>query len=151
MDLGNIGSIMKKLKGTMIPEPILSKIMQQVLSGLAHLHRVVKQVHRDVKPDNVLINSQGEVKLTDFGISKTLDESLMMCNTFVGTMYYMSPERMMGEKYSYPSDIWSLGIILAEMASGEFPFPPCQNYIEMLENVKETPSEHFTRNPAFSP
>jgi serine/threonine protein kinase len=90
------------------------------------------------------------VKLTDFGISKSLDESLMMCKTFVGTMNYMSPERMMGEKYSYPSDIWSLGIILVEMATGVFPFPKCENYIEIMEVIKMTPTESLCRNPILS-
>ena len=99
----------------------------------------MKQVHRDIKPDNILVNSAGEVKLTDFGISKTLEETLAMCYTFVGTMNYMSPERMEGEKYSYPGDIWSLGVILAELASGVFPFQECGSYIEMLESIKSTP------------
>ena len=91
------------------------------------------------------------MKLTDFGISKSLDESLMMCKTFVGTMNYMSPERMMGEKYSYPGDIWSLGIILIEMASGVFPFPKCDTYIEIMEVIKSCPTEELCNNKIFSP
>jgi serine/threonine protein kinase len=125
--------------------------MQQILSGLAHLHRVVKQVHRDIKPDNILVNRNGEVKLTDFGISKCLDATLMMCNTFVGTMNYMSLERMEGGKYSYPGDIWSLGIILLEMGSGVYPFPMSNNYIEQLEIVKTAPIEEICSNEMFSP
>ena len=53
-------------------------------------------------------------------------------------MYYMSPERMDGEKYSHQSDIWALGIILIELATGEYPYKMCKNYIEMLNWVKET-------------
>ena len=92
----------------------------------------------------------GEVKLTDFGIAKSLDETLMMCQTFVGTMNYMSPERMEGLKYSYSSDIWSLGIVLSELASGRYPFPIAQNYLEMLDFVKTIPTDSISNNPAFS-
>lgn len=67
-----------------------------------------------------------------------LDESSVLCKTFVGTMYYMSPERMDGEKYSYSGDIWALGIILIELATGEYPFSTSANYIEMLNYIKTT-------------
>ena len=69
-------------------------------------------MHRDIKPDNVLVNTLGYVKLTDFGITKQLDETIGLAGTFVGTLNYMSPERMEGEKYSFEGDIWSLGIVL---------------------------------------
>lgn len=59
-----------------------------------YLHIVGKQVHRDIKPGNILMNSKGEVKLTDFGISKELDETSQLCSTFLGTKAYMSPERI---------------------------------------------------------
>lgn len=108
-------------------------------------------MHRDIKPDNILVNKSGEVKITDFGISKSLEETEEMCKTFVGTMNYMSPERMAGEKYSYASDIWSLGIILIELASGKYPFKLCDNYIEIMEIIKMTPTEHLCKNKSFSP
>jgi serine/threonine protein kinase len=78
-------------------------------------------MHRDIKPDNILCNSQGFVKLTDFGITKQMDEE-QMAATFVGTMNYMSPERMEGEKYSFEGDIWSLGIVIIELITGIYPF-----------------------------
>ena len=90
-------------------------MIQMVLSGLAYLNICQKQMHRDIKPDNILVNSQGFVKLTDFGITKQLDETSALMSTFVGTMNYMSPERMEGETYSAKGDIWSLGIILGKI------------------------------------
>lgn len=90
-------------------------------------------MHRDIKPDNILINSKGFVKLTDFGICKQLDETAGLLKSFVGTMTYMSPERMEGENYSYKGDVWSLGIILIEMMTGKFPYPETRGFLEMLE------------------
>lgn len=83
MDLGSFGLLIKassKLVKSIpkIPEPVLASIAQQVLNGLAYIHLCEKYVHRDIKPDNILINRKGEVKLTDFGICKSLDESLVL-------------------------------------------------------------------------
>jgi len=101
---------------------MLAKITQQILSGLSYLNVCMRQMHRDIKPDNILVNSKGFVKLTDFGIGKQMDSEEFLAGTFVGTMNYMSPERMEGEKYHYEGDIWSLGIVLIELATGSYPF-----------------------------
>ena len=61
---------------------------------------------RDLKPGNILLNSRGQVKLADFGISTALSETVGYTNSFVGTVTYMSPERIMSANYSFPSDIW---------------------------------------------
>ena len=90
-------------------------------------------MHRDIKLDNVLVNSQGFVKLTDFGITKQLDETIGLAGTFVGTMNYMSPERMEGEKYSFEGDIWSLGIVIVELMTGSYPYTESKGFLEMLE------------------
>lgn len=116
-----------------------------------YLHKCRKQVHRDIKPDNVLVNIDGEVKLTDFGISKSLDQTLKMCNTFVGTTLYMSPERMDGTSYSYPGDIWSLGLVVIEMATGEYPYPPLKGFIELFQFIKMNPAPLLPANAGFSP
>jgi serine/threonine protein kinase len=61
----------------------------KMLNGLMYLHFVMNQIHRDIKPENILINSNGEVKFTDFGISKRLERTEQLANTFVGTVTYM--------------------------------------------------------------
>uniref|UniRef100_A0A4W2F693 Dual specificity mitogen-activated protein kinase kinase 1 n=1 Tax=Bos indicus x Bos taurus TaxID=30522 RepID=A0A4W2F693_BOBOX len=82
----------------------------------------VSRKQTDVKPSNILVNSRGEIKLCDFGVSGQLIDS--MANSFVGTRSYMSPERLQGTHYSVQSDIWSMGLSLVEMAVGRYPIPP---------------------------
>ncbi|ORY61056.1 kinase-like domain-containing protein [Leucosporidium creatinivorum] len=118
MDKGSLDNIYKKVGP--IPEPILGKIAFAVVSGLTYLYEVHKIMHRDVKPSNVLLNSAGQIKICDFGVSGELINSV--ADTFVGTSTYMSPERISGDPYTVKSDVWSLGITLVELALGRFPF-----------------------------
>ena len=66
----------------------------QILSGLLHLHKDLRVVHRDIKPSNLLLNSRGELKISDFGVSGQLTSSVSNCLSWVGTVTYMSPERI---------------------------------------------------------
>lgn len=120
MDGGSLDLILKR--AGRIPEPILGKITAAVLKGLSYLRDKHAIMHRDVKPSNVLVNSSGEIKICDFGVSGQLIDS--MANSFVGTRSYMSPERLQGTHYSVQSDIWSLGLSLIEMSIGMYPIPP---------------------------
>ncbi|XP_045893958.1 dual specificity mitogen-activated protein kinase kinase 1 isoform X2 [Micropterus dolomieu] len=108
MDGGSLDQSLKK--AGKIPEQILGKVSIAVIKGLSYLREKHKIMHRDVKPSNILVNSRGEIKLCDFGVSGQLIDS--MANSFVGTRSYMS------------SDIWSMGLSLVEMAIGRFPIPP---------------------------
>jgi mitogen-activated protein kinase kinase 1 len=101
-------------------------VARQVLTGLSHLHKALRVVHRDIKPSNLLLNSAGQLKLTDFGVSGQLSNSMSKCLSWVGTVTYMSPERIRGDTYSYNTDVWSLGLLLLECATGRFPYPPQQ-------------------------
>ena len=103
----------------------------------------------DIKPSNILIDSKGNIKLTDFGVSGELINSV--ANTFVGTSGYMSPERIQGSRYSVQSDVWSLGITIMELLFGKFPFPPNGqplSVFELLEYIVHEPippiPDHFS-------
>lgn len=120
MDGGSLDQVLKK--AGRITEEVLGKVSIAVNKGLAYLREKHKIMHRDVKPSNILVNSRGEIKLCDFGVSGQLIDS--MANSFVGTRSYMSPERLQGTHYSVQSDIWSMGLSLVEMAIGRYPIPP---------------------------
>jgi len=122
MDGGSLDLVMKN--AGRIPEKILGKIMISVLRGLCYLRDKHSIIHRDVKPSNILLNSRGEIKLCDFGVSGQLIDS--MANSFVGTRSYMAPERLQGTHYSVQSDVWSMGLSLVELAIGRYPIPPPQ-------------------------
>ncbi|XP_074602136.1 dual specificity mitogen-activated protein kinase kinase lic isoform X2 [Brevipalpus obovatus] len=107
-----------------IPECVLGKIASSAIKALNHLH-ANKVIHRDVKPSNILINRQGEVKLCDFGIAGPLINSVAK-TVEVGCKPYMSPERInpstSKQGYDIRSDVWSLGITMLEIATGQFPY-----------------------------
>ncbi|XP_042031371.1 mitogen-activated protein kinase kinase 5-like [Salvia splendens] len=107
-------------------ESPLSDLSRQILCGLHYLHRR-KIVHRDIKPSNLLINSRAIVKIADFGVSRILAQTMDNCNSSVGTIAYMSPERINtdlnhGRYDGYAGDIWSLGVSILEFYLGKFPF-----------------------------
>ncbi|XP_075431576.1 dual specificity mitogen-activated protein kinase kinase 5 [Ascaphus truei] len=106
-----------------VPEQVLGRISVAVLKGLTYLWSL-KILHRDVKPSNMLVNTRGQVKLCDFGVSTQLVNSI--AKTYVGTNAYMAPERIAGEQYGIHSDVWSLGISFMELALGRFPYPQIQ-------------------------
>ncbi|KAK9377327.1 kinase-like domain-containing protein [Lipomyces chichibuensis] len=108
-------------RGGRIGERVLGKIAEGVLSGLSYLHER-RIIHRDIKPQNILLDKNGQVKLCDFGVSGEVVNSL--ATTFTGTSYYMAPERIQGQPYTVTSDVWSLGLTLMEVAQHRFPFPP---------------------------
>eukprot|EP00037_Helgoeca_nana_P037414 m.15974 g.15974 ORF g.15974 m.15974 type:complete len:412 (-) comp8873_c0_seq1:386-1621(-) len=125
-----------------VDEVHLGAIMCKTLLGMRYLNQS-HVVHRDIKPSNILINTRGQVKLCDFGTSKILLEKTFTATmelkfkTFVGTLVYMSPERLNGELYTSACDIWSLGISVMELAMGYHPF---------MNKTKELPPVEI-RNP----
>jgi len=110
-----------------------------ILSGLEYLHHTLHLIHRDIKPQNILVNSQGVVKLADFGVSGEIANTAAFANTFIGTIKYMSPNRIKGNKHSSKSDIWSFGIVVLESAIGEYPYGNIPNYFLFLQKVVSIP------------
>ncbi|XP_010914109.1 mitogen-activated protein kinase kinase 5 [Elaeis guineensis] len=107
-------------------ERFLADVARQVLTGLAYLHRQ-HIVHRDIKPSNLLINAAHQVKIADFGVGRILAQTMDPCNSSVGTIAYMSPERINtdlndGIYDGYAGDIWSFGLSILEFYLGRFPF-----------------------------
>ena len=99
------------------------EFIRQICSALAHAHSN-GIIHRDIKPDNVLIASNGSVKLMDFGLALNMDTTRMTdAGTLVGTFAYLAPELIQGGMPSAQSDIYSLGVMLFELLTGQLPFP----------------------------
>ncbi|KAK3996508.1 PaMKK3 MAPK kinase encoded by the PaMKK3 protein [Cladorrhinum sp. PSN332] len=126
------GGSIDKLYAGGIPENVLRKITFSTIMGLKTLKDDHNIIHRDVKPTNILISTNGQVKICDFGVSGNLVASIAKTN--IGCQSYMAPERISGGAlvtggatdgtYNVQSDIWSLGLTIIECAMGRYPYPP---------------------------
>uniref|UniRef100_A0A7S1J174 mitogen-activated protein kinase kinase n=1 Tax=Eutreptiella gymnastica TaxID=73025 RepID=A0A7S1J174_9EUGL len=134
MNLGTLSSVLKQIGP--IPSPVLSIISKQIVQGLGHLH-ASGIVHRDIKPSNLLVNSSGEVKIADFGVSTILTQQGQRAKTQIGSTAYMSPERIRGDEHNSASDVWSVGITIAECSIGVFPL--YTEDVDLSENATENP------------
>ncbi|MBV8256679.1 MAG: serine/threonine protein kinase, partial [Actinobacteria bacterium] len=111
-----------------------------IADGLAFAHQN-GLVHRDVKPQNVLLSREGEVKVTDFGIARSIDvdHGVTLTGTILGTSNYLSPEQASGKPVTPATDVYSLGIVLWELLTGEVPFPGDNFVTVALRHINEQP------------
>ncbi|TSK22675.1 STE20-like serine/threonine-protein kinase [Bagarius yarrelli] len=139
---GAVDAVMLELERP-LTEPQIRVVCKQSLDALAYLHEN-KIIHRDMKAGNILLSSDGDVKLADFGVSAKNTRTLQRRDSFIGTPYWMAPEVVMCETskdrpYDYKADIWSLGITLIELAQVEPPNHEMNPMRVLLKIAKSEP------------
>eukprot|EP01132_Coremiostelium_polycephalum_P005629 gene5629-7004_t len=125
---GELYQIMEEEKGV-LPLGLIQSLCYQLVHALHYLHSN-KVIHRDIKPQNILIGSGGQVKLCDFGFAKTISSTTVMLTSIKGTPLYLAPEVVQELPYDHRADLWSLGVIIYELSAGAPPF--CTNNISSL-------------------
>jgi serine/threonine protein kinase len=144
------GTLADLLHGKPLPLPQIRSLVVQVAEALdyAHSHRLV---HRDVKPSNVLVDERGNCLLSDFGIAKILEGTEKFTSTggVIGTPAYMSPEQGRGETLDQRSDIYSLGVMLYEMATGRVPFQAETPLALIIKHMQDPLPPPRSINPAL--
>ncbi len=134
------------------PVPNALELAIQVARGLAFAHQQ-GLVHRDVKPQNVLLNGDGRAKVTDFGIARSLDvqHGMTQTGTVLGTSDYIAPEQAQGQRVDEHSDVYSLGVVLYELLTSEVPFPG-ENFVAVaMRHINEEPPSVLGKRPDVSP
>ncbi len=134
------GDSLEKIIARQAPMPLAKKVgyVVQICRALeyAHKHGVV---HRDVKPANIMLNSEGQVKVVDFGIARLVDASKTQTGTLIGTLGYMSPQQLRGEHADERSDIWAVGVLFYELLASQRPFQGDNPAALMMSIISKEP------------
>src|SRR3954471_8791974 len=134
-----------------LPPPVAVNFVEQVLNALAYAHRR-GIVHRDVKPQNVIIDAEGTAKVADFGIARATDGAQMTeTGAIVGTVQYLSPEQAQGRPVDRRSDLYSTGVVLYELLTGQVPFEGGAPVSIALKHVSERPVPPGQLRPGLPP
>ena len=152
MEYCNVGSLAKVLQyeNAGLREPVIAAILYQIVCALEYLHKSLL-LHRDIKCDNVLLNSSGAAKLADLGVAHQLQGSWDTCSVATGTPYWMAPELIAGKEYCFPVDVWSLGVTVIEMADTK---PPLFEYLPQQALFLISKEDHrplISNAAAYSP
>jgi eukaryotic-like serine/threonine-protein kinase len=125
-------------------------LIRQVLeaAGYAHRHGVV---HRDLKPQNVIVDDEGKATVTDFGIARAGASEITQAGSVMGTPHYLSPEQAQGQEVTAVSDLYSIGVMLYEALAGRVPFEAESAVAIAMKQVSHTPQRPSSLNPAVSP
>jgi serine/threonine-protein kinase len=138
-----------RLEHALIPVPDALNYIDQTLSALSYAHQR-NIIHRDIKPANIMLTSQDVVKVMDFGIARAGDQhNLTMTGTTLGSLGYMSPEQVQGENTDARSDLYSVGVSLYEMVTGQRPFQAHSDYSIMAAHVREMPKPPIELQPGL--
>lgn len=132
-------------QGKMDPNEAM-EVAKKVLSALNFAHKN-DVIHRDIKPHNIILTAEGEVKVTDFGIARAGASTMTQTGTILGTAHYLSPEQARGQDVSAASDIYSTGVVLYEMLCGQVPFDGENPVAIALKHVHEAPVRPRELNP----
>jgi len=134
-----------------LPTPVALRIAKQMCAGMAAAHEA-GVIHRDIKPQNIIIEPGGGLKIMDFGIARlTEDRGMTAAGTVIGTPDYMSPEQARGQPLDFRSDIYSMGVVLYELFTGTLPFEEESPLAVVLKHVQAAPPSPQTRNPKIDP
>ncbi len=152
--------VMEYLRGTDLKSGIrkhgaldckkVAQIGSQIAQALsvAHKHDII---HRDIKPQNIMVQPDGNIKVMDFGIARAKNSHLTQDNSVLGTAHYVSPEQTQGKALGPTTDIYSLGIVMYEAATGQVPFQGDDAISVALKQVNEQPKPPSQLNPAVDP
>src|SRR4051795_10866 len=148
------GENLKRLIERRGPAPVTTalELGMQMARGLSFAHQQ-GLVHRDVKPQNILLNGDGRAKVTDFGIARSLDvqHGMTQTGTVLGTSDYIAPEQAQGQRVDEHSDVYSLGVVLYEMLTNEVPFAG-ENFVAVaMRHINEEPPSIRDKRPDVSP
>jgi serine/threonine protein kinase len=142
-------TLSSRLQQGAIPPTQAIKYIDQVLDALSYAHKQ-NIIHRDIKPANMMLTPDGSVKLMDFGIARSAsDRSLTMTGTTLGSLNYMPPEQVKGDPADNRSDLYSLGVSLYEMVTGQLPFQADSNYAMMAAHLQEVPKPPIVLRPGI--